>query len=158
MIEDEFPKTNINYIIDISMISKQFFKDYFQIKELISEYLLCLLVKSIDQHAANLDDPILSLFQLEDEKHDNLFQDLLYKRTTEELIVNDMYANLANSQQFSNLADHVFDVIATNMYNIVGRVKYSYERYLQHQIVMGIYLLNQHTLIVSFKTVRKSYV
>lgn len=154
MKENRFTGSNINYIIDISRLSKNFYDNYFQIDNLVGHYLICLLAKKMDSLAETKEDNFIDVFQINDIQLNPVFQDLIHGRTTQDQVLNSMYADMSNNVEFVDMANDIFDLVGKSIYDIVSTVKNNSERYLQHQVLMEYFFISKNTLIVSFKTVR----
>lgn len=152
----------INYIVDVPRMSQLFFDDYFSLKDVISMYVTYLiglhvsLTTSLDSELRTFTGPDLfvSLLQMEKPRcskfYDSISRNLINEKAAYEMID---YHNVFPKDALKDIFDTIHDAINVHIRNIVLRVSEGYESYIGKTILADTVLVNQHTVLITFKTV-----
>lgn len=155
----------VNYVIDVPKMAEFFYNDYFNLKEVISMYVAYLiglhvqLSTSIDSEMRSFTGPDLFVSLLQMEKPTcNKFYDSMSRNIFNEKIAYEMidYHNVFPRESLREIFDTIHDAINVHVRNIVIKVSEGYESYIGKTILTDALLLNHHTVMVTFKTIRLS--
>lgn len=158
---------NLNLIVDTGRIQKYYFENYTAIKHVVFTYVTVLLAKNLFKHDEWAFNDLKSndktqlkssrhfqFFKIENNYYDLLLHDLVNNVRKEETVVSQSIENINFSTHvMSRVLDDLHDALDTSFRNAVFSVMNNRASYINKSVLINVILLNQHTLIVSFKTV-----
>lgn len=158
---------NLNLIVDIGKIQRYYAENYCAIKHVLFTYVTVLLSKNLlkchgapwDQKLINGKQPLNSdrkfpIFKVEDEYYDYLLYNLVNGFKNEESVtLQSLEVTSMPTQLLLPVLNDLHDNLDRHFESTVASVMANQPLYTGKSVLMNVTLINQHTLIVSLKTV-----
>lgn len=158
---------NFNLIVDINRAAPFFTKNYFAIKAALTAYVAIQLAlhisvnTSTDSRVAVLEgsDAFGEVFLVEDPAYQGLYRDIVCNLIHEKLALEAFcFAEELPRKFLENLLEDVHEAVNRHIYHAVTSVMNHYDNYTGKNVLVSTTLLNQNTLLVSFKTIEATAV
>jgi hypothetical protein len=145
-------RCNVNVVLDISKVSKHYVSRYGAIKNCIHLYVVIMLSRALLRNPA----ADATVFAMENKSYDKVLIDLVYQVVTEDKLVFSITDGLDDSYRATmSLLDEIHDNVVNITEDAVEAVANNPRRYTDKTVAVDVNLINQHTVIISLKTLKK---